>query len=86
MTRTTKSSIRVVGPALLRLIALTLIVIATPSIAHADVQTQMGLDNLAKAVNSLAAAVAFVGIAIAVVIHLAFKSQRQAKQMPSKDE
>ncbi len=74
MKNTPKDSKRDVALDLFRLTVLTLIVIATPSIAYADVQTKLGLGRLADSVNYLAAAVAFAGITIAIAV---FKSRRQ---------
>ncbi len=77
MTGTPRGSKRDVAPNLLRLMVLTLIVVAAPSIAYADVQTQMGLERLADSIGYLAAAIAFAGIVIAIAMYLGLKSRRQ---------
>jgi hypothetical protein len=77
MTDTSQASKRKITPLLFRFMVLTLIVVATPSIAHADQLTQMGLDRLAGSVGCLAAAIAFAGIVIAMAVFLGLKSRRQ---------
>jgi hypothetical protein len=77
MTDTSQVSKRKITPLLFRFMVLTLIVVATPSIAHADQFTQMGLDRLAESVGYLAAAIAFAGIVIAMAVFLGLKSRRQ---------
>ncbi len=77
MKSTRKGSRRDVAPNLFRLTILTLIVVATPSIAYADAQTQIGLESLAASIGYLATAVAFAGSAIAIAIYLGLRSRRQ---------
>ncbi|MEP3479114.1 MAG: hypothetical protein ABJZ55_07705 [Fuerstiella sp.] len=75
MTATRNQTKCTVPSNLFRLLMLTLIFIATPSIARADIQTKMGLDGVATSIGYLAAAIAFAGLAIAIAIYLAFRSR-----------
>ncbi len=58
------------------LVGVTMIIIATPSIVHADIHTMSGLKRVATSIGFLAAATAFAGIVIAVAVHKALKSRR----------
>ena len=63
------------SPLLFRLMVLTLIFVAMPSMAYADVTTQRGLERLANSIGFLAAAVAFAGIVIAMAVYRGLKSR-----------
>ena len=77
MTDIPKHSQRNVTPNLIRFVLLALMIIASPSMAHADdLFIKNGLESVATSIGFLAAAIAFAGIVFAIALFLTLGSRR----------